>query len=241
VKSDKLEKLQFDGEDYILYAPDSLNHIAKEMIVAANKKRKEILDFFQIEEFRKIQINLFDDKDKFRNFILSLREDKERLPAYAVGTYDRGMINAYVDANIEKGTFLYNQKTKTISHEMFHIIYMEQVLENDLSNRVIWLDEGLAQYFSGQKDKIKFDDYFFKVLNETKEIPNMNSLRHGTSFYNESYNGYDLSYLCACYLFEVYDSRKVYEILSNYDLSIEIGSDVLDKMIIYYKNKYEER
>ena len=39
----------------------------------------------------------------------------------------------------------------TASHELFHILYKKYILEKNNIDRVVWLDEGMAQFFSGEK------------------------------------------------------------------------------------------
>ena len=57
---------------------------------------------FGVDNFRKIQINFFDDLGKFREFIYDLRGEKGSLPEYATGTFDQGMINMCLKPNIRK-------------------------------------------------------------------------------------------------------------------------------------------
>lgn len=73
-------------------------------------KLAEVYNFFNIDNYRKIQINLFDNLEKFREFVLSMREDKNSLPEYATGTYDLGMVNAYIHPNIVINSPLFIKK-----------------------------------------------------------------------------------------------------------------------------------
>ena len=56
-----MEKLQFENEQFILYSPDSLKYITDNMqnILAKSFKYYKIL--FDVDTFRKFQINYFDD------------------------------------------------------------------------------------------------------------------------------------------------------------------------------------
>ena len=238
-----LEKIQFNNDKIILYAPDSLKYITDEMIRKTLERMPEIYNFFGKSTFRKLQINLFDDLQKFRKFIICMRDgDENSLPEYAKGTFDQGMINAYVEPNIIKNSPLYISKIYNPSHELIHILYWELILKDNFSKRVIWLDEGLAQYLSGQKDEInendKFKDFFFKVVNKTKEYPSLNTIKHGSSFVNENYNGYELSYLCIKYLFDTKTIEEIRNIVYSYEESIKIGQTILEDTIEYYKGKF---
>jgi len=242
MKSKFLENLQFENDKIILYSPDSLNYITDEMINKTLEKIPEIYNFFGINSFRKIQINLFDDLEKYRQFVLSMRDNKNSLPKYATGTYDNGMVNAYIQSNIIINSALYKSKICNPAHEIVHILYYELILKDNYEKRVVWLDEGLAQYLSGQKDNDNenfLKDFYFKLLKNTKYWPVINDLNHGDAFMNDNYNAYDLSYLCVKYLFETQNIEKIQEIVFNPDKSIEIGNTILTETLEYYKNKFE--
>lgn len=243
MESKFLEKLQFENDKLVLYAPDSLNYITGEMINKTIEKLPDIYNFFGINNFRKLQINLFDDLEKFRNFVLSMRDDKNSLPEYAKGTYDNGMVNTYVHPRIVKGSELYKQKIFSPSHELVHILYWELILKDNYAKRIVWLDEGLAQYLSGQKDDLQdvdnFKTYYLETINSTKILPNLNIINHNQGFVTEDYNGYNLSYLCVKYLFDTKSIEEIRKIVYSYEESIKIGNTILEEMFDYYKNILE--
>lgn len=117
-----MEHLQIECEQYKLYSPDSLRYITDNMHSILLSKIEEYKRMFGLDNYRQIQINYFDNKDKFRNFIYDLRGEKESLPKYAIGTYDKGMINAFVDNNILIDSPLYKKKLYMANHELFHIM-----------------------------------------------------------------------------------------------------------------------
>ena len=106
------------------------------------------------------------------------------------------------------------------NHELFHIMYLEIILKNDISKRIIWYDEGMAQFMSLEKDylqdKKQFQEFYFKVKKETKEFSKLNAITHGTSFCNELYNGYDLSYLCIRYLKDTLNDNDFKALIHNF-------------------------
>lgn len=214
---------------------DSLEPLAKATIPLLNEKIKEFNDFFNISNDKQIIVNYFDNLEEFREFIYSLRGERESLPKYAKGTYDNEMVNAYIEpkSQLEK---LYNA-----SHELFHIFYMKYVLNNNYSKRVVWYDEGMAQFMSGEKDSltdIAFKDYYFEVKEKTKVIPKMNSLEHGDSFVNDDYNGYDLSYLSIRYLSELLSPKEFKSLMSDFSKINLLGNDIVQKMFSYFDEKY---
>ena len=159
------------------------------------------------------------------------------LPKYAKGTYDDGMVNAYIEPDTQL------KRLYTASHELFHILYMKYILKNDYSNRIVWYDEGMAQFISGEKDKYadeeKFKRFYLKVKGNTKIIPNLNNLKHGSSFCNDEYNGYDLSYLSVRYLNEILNSEDFKKLMSDFSTIKEYGNNLIYRMFDYYDLKFE--
>jgi hypothetical protein len=236
-----MEKLQLDSDKYVLYSPDSLNYITEPMFTILDDKVKEYKELFGVKSYRKITINYFDDKDKFREFIYNLRGEIESLPKYAIGTFDDGMINAYVPLNVKIGSIPYCHYIHMASHELFHLMYRELILENDSSKRITWYDEGMAQLVSGQMDYLSDDErfllYFEAVKSETKKIPIINEIKQGNSFRNEDYDGYPLSYLSVRYLQEILPEDEFKQLLGNFDLIKEYGKNIIKDMFDYYSNQ----
>lgn len=159
------------------------------------------------------------------------------LPKYAKGTYDDGMVNACIEPDTQL------KRLYTASHELFHILYMKYILKNDYSNRIVWYDEGMAQFISGEKDKYadeeKFKRFYLKVKENTKIIPNLNNLKHGNSFCNDEYNEYDLSYLSVRYLNEILNSEDFKKLMSDFSTIKEYGNNLIYRMFDYYDLKFE--
>ncbi len=233
-----MEKLQIDCKEYKLYSPDSLKYITDNMHCILINKIDEYKKLFDIDELNQIQINYFDDIDKFRNFIYDIRGNNNSLPDYAVGTYDKGMINAFIPNNIDINTPLYHKKLCLANHELFHILYKKYILKDDYSKRIVWYDEGMAEFMSGEKDYLNDEDefkkYYKSVKENTKIIPNLNELEHGKSFKNEYYNGYDLSYLCIRYLNEILSDEEFKSLIKDFNDIKEQGNDIISKMFLYF-------
>lgn len=181
-----MEKKQFENVQFVLYSPDSLRYVTDNMNAILINSVKFYKELFGVENFRKFQINYFDDIDKFRKYIYDLRGEEESLPKYAKGTFDNGMINSYISPNIDIKSGLYHKTLYMASHELFHIMYQELIWKKNNQERIVWFDEGMAQLFSGENDynlnQDNFNNWFYRVLERTKEIPNLNELRHGSSF-----------------------------------------------------------
>lgn len=223
---------------YILNAPQSLKYITDNMHDILNDKIEQYKKIFKIKQLNPIQINYFDNIGEFRNFIYKIRGEKESLPEYATGTYDNGMINAFIKPNIDINSNDYKIKLYLANHELFHILYMQYILKNDYQKRIVWYDEGMAQFLSGEMDELldieKFKKFYLKVKNNTLVIPNLNEIEHGTSFCNNNYNGYDLSYLCIRYLREIMTNEEFQDLMSNFSKIKEYGINIIENMFKYY-------
>ena len=103
-----MEKIQFENEQFILHSPDSLRYVTDHIENILVKSFDFYKKLFDIEKFRRFQINYFDDIEKFRNYIYELRGEKESLPTYAKGTFDNGMVNSYISPNIDSNSMLYH-------------------------------------------------------------------------------------------------------------------------------------
>lgn len=216
---------------------DSLEDLAEATVQLLNKKIIEYRLFFESSISEQIVVNYFDTVEGFREFIYEIRGERDSLPEYARGTYDYGMVNACVNPKFQL------KRLYTASHELFHILYMKYILNNDYSKRIVWYDEGMAQFMSGEKDSLNddclFKEFYLKVREETKVIPQMNSLEHGNSFVNEDYNGYDLSYLAIRYLSEVLSAEQFKDLMSDFSKISQLGDGIIQKIFSYYDEKLE--
>ncbi len=232
-----MNKVQKDTDSYIVYSPDSLKYITDKMYDVLDNSISFYKKLFDIEKFRKVQINYFDNIDDFRNFIYNLRGEDESLPSYAKGTFDKGMINAFIEVDI-KDEVLYNRKLCMASHELFHIMYQELILNEKNIDRVVWFDEGMAQLFSSEYDYFlsleNFDSWFKQLIRRTKKIPNLNEINHGMLFETDEYSLYDLSLLAVKYLYETLSFLEFKSLMSDSKKIREYGDFVLNEAIKYY-------
>ena len=236
-----MEKKQFENNNFVLYSPDTLNYITYDMEDILSESLESYKKLFDVDLFRKVQINYFDDLNKFREFVKEIRGE-EIIPEYVKGTFDKGMINAYIETNLLKDSPLYNRKKRNASHELFHIMYQELVWEKNNMNRITWFDEGMAEFFSGEFESAfssdsNYETFINNVISNTKVIPNLNDISHGTSFVNENYNGYRLSLLAVKYLYDKLGLDEFKKLLKDENKIIEYGNTVLKEIFNNYKNK----
>ncbi len=218
---------------------ESLEDLAQAALSLLDKKIIEYSIFFGVNIEEKINVNYFDTIEEFREFIYEIRGERDSLPEYAKGTYDNGMVNAFANPKFQL------KRLYTASHELFHILYMKYILNNDYSKRIVWYDEGMAQFMSGEKGSLNddsvFKNFYMKVKEGTKVIPQMNTLEHGNSFDNEDYNGYDLSYLSIKYISEVLSAEQFKDLMSDFEKISQLGNNIINNMFSYYDEKLENK
>lgn len=115
----------------------------------SNSSFKFYKKLFGVDSFWKIQINFFDNIDKFREFIYGLRGERESLPEYAKGTFDQGMINMYLNPNMKEDNPNFNYYRHCTSHELFHIMYQELgwgKLEFEKFRELMYNEDGITKY-----------------------------------------------------------------------------------------------
>lgn len=218
---------------------ESLEDLAQATLSLLDKKIIEYNIFFGVNIEEKINVNYFDTIEEFRKFIYEIRGERDSLPEYAKGTYDNRMVNACVNPKFQL------KRLYTASHELFHILYMKYILNNDYSKRIVWYDEGMAQFMSGEKGSLNddsvFKNFYMKVKEATKVIPQMNTLEHGNSFVNEDYNCYDLSYLSIKYISEVLSTEQFKDLMSDFEKISQLGNNIINNMFSYYDEKLENK
>ena len=230
-------KKQFDNDKFVLYSPESLNYITKDMDLILDDSINLYKRLFDVESFRKIQINYFDNLNDFKEFIYALRGESESLPSYAKGTFDNGMINAFIRDDIDINSNMFIKKKYNVSHELFHIMYQELVWGNSYK-RIVWFDEGMAQFFSGEYSYLNekdFKEWFRELISNTKKIPSLNNLNHKTGFETDEYSGYKLSFLAVKYLFERLGFEEFKSLIKDEKRILNYGESVLEEAIDYYK------
>ena len=134
------------------------------------------------------------------------------------------------------------------AHEAFHMYYRKYIYKND---RIVWFDEGLAQFLSGENDNWLFDEEKFKdVFTKYNElyipINNLNERIQGNDnvpddliFQRQNvFEGYKMSLLIIKYLIDKNGINYIFDILKDNEEIRKIGNNIIDEMIDYYKNKF---
>lgn len=226
-----------ENENFVIYSSDTLSELANDTLIELSNNRQRILSFFGLSDYRKVEVNLYDNQDDFIKFLKNVRPLEWLIPDYCQGTFDDYMINHSIDLNELNSK--YSSYLKSSLHEFIHIIYNDAVADE----RIIWLDEGLAMNLSGEHnfydDDEKFKNFFQTSILSIKIFPSMNDLIHGKIFVNDDYNGYNLSYFVVRYMLE---SMSYEDILSTIKESKKVkllGQNILNDAIQYYSKKFE--
>ena len=196
------------------------------------KKEKHILDFFEISTFRKVRINLFDSKESYINFSSQF----SKISPYSLGNCFGGMINYVCISKELEDFYRAGFLIASVAHELVHLIYHEKVSKF----HCIWLEEGLAQYLSGQKSFLEADNQkYLKWLEKeifSKEIPPIDFLKHHGGKYGQfcdcdtnKYNGYDISYALVRFIIESYNHSDIINIIKNKEMIQEIEKNIIEK------------
>ena len=242
----------FDDQDACINISESLMD-QKELIIS---KLKERLDFykkiFNQEELDKLTYIMFDDLETYRNTMLS--KYNHECPEYSRGMFSTKAKASFVciTPEIRQDKFKFYKMLLSNAHEAFHYYYKKYIYQQP-ENRVVWFDEGLAQYFSGEHEFLVDEElkkYFDKWNNEYKPINNLNERIQGRSdvpdeliFKREGvFNGYNTSYLIVRYLVETKGEEYIIDLMKDRDRIIELGnSNIIDEMKEYYLKKFESK
>lgn len=222
-----------ENDDFIIYGNSDLEIVKKDIIHCLSEKKEFLLSFFGLKSFKRIPINLFHNHKTYIEFTKQFYE-----PApYSKGNFTNGMINYSYNLNA------ISELKSTLIHELVHLFY--QSIWEEKYDRILWLDEGLAQYLSGEKSLLENNNERFKawyldrIIRYDKIIPPMDFLKeHGGSYgqfvdnNSNKYNGYDLSYLMVRYVIE-HDS-DIIALLNDVQKIKALESHLMEDCINYY-------
>ena len=215
--------LSIKAKNLTVYCSKSLQEFSKEFVDYYSKSIDGIKNNLGVNDDIKLVVFLTDNI-KYANFVYGYSDFS--------GFFNDNGAFAYVNLNGKQDKCLMIRK---VIHELVHHIYLYYVY-GEKNERITWADEGIAQLFSGQNEKLNdanlYNDFLSQNLSCVKNF-NLNQLNHDDkSFLND--NGYNLSYIAVRYLYETNSLDKFINIISNHDILIEIGSSVLKDACSYY-------
>ena len=209
--------LKIKNNNLTIFCSNGLESFSNEFINYFNENIGKIKEELSIDQDTKIVVALTDDE------------------AQAGFVYGKSSFSGFFN---DTGAFAYinlnGNKTKEymfkgLIHELVHHLYKYYVYGKD-NERITWVDEGLAQFFSGQKNDLKdeeaYNSFLEKNLGYSDNIV-LNKLNHNDrSFGNR--NGYNLSYIAIRYLYETYNHEEFINIIKSKEKLLEIGNTILE-------------
>ena len=207
---------------------------------------------FNVEKLEKICFEMYDvatEKDAWKDRYVSFYSKNP--PEYSAGFFepDYNLSCTCMHANAAYGTSWWNSAVYTNAHEAFHLYYRKYIYGLD---RIVWFDEGMAEYLSGENDywlndEEKFKEKFIYFLEHYIPIDNLNERIQGNDEVSDKeifqrkdvFNGYLASVLIIKYLSEFYGIDYLFNLMKDNQKIREVGSNVLPEMIDYFKRKFK--
>lgn len=179
---------------------------ADELLRKLNVKSKGIRRFFRVQSHPRMTVRLFKTKEELDQYV-EYRYGEKPEP-YSHGGFQDNEI--FIEASLDTLKHRMFAVVNAITHEYVHMVY--QLIYENKFPRVLWVDEGLAQYLSGEKNLLdinfdRFKSFFLRnIVAKNKDIPKIDYLKeHGTGrgkFCYPRYDGYAISYMLIRYIFD---------------------------------------
>lgn len=204
---------------------------------------------FNVEKLEKITFVIYDNIEDYRDYYRKINNQEP--PEYSKGAFNEKLNISYSTKNSNPvyNTPMWYHTLSINAHEAFHIYYRKYVYKND---RIVWFDEGLAQFFSGENDEWLFDDEkfknaFIKYIESYIPINNLNERIQGNSSVSDEiifqrqnvFEGYKTSLFIIKYLFEKNGINYILEVIKDNEKIRNIGNSIIDEMVAFYKDKYD--
>lgn len=216
--------------NFLYYNPQHLDYV-QHVDLVLERRKKEILDFFNETKEIKFNVYLYDTIEELREK-LTERGFKD-IPSYmsACMKDEDNSINLFIPKENPSQTEWNREEYDTaIFHESVHFVQF-----NIFGQQPEWLTEGVAKVldkeYEGQEKQL------IEEVNGYK-IPKIEELS-GKTFCTDFYNGEKLSYLMIKYLLETIGREKFLKVISKKELLEEVSKELLPKSIEYFNKKYD--
>ena len=202
------------------------------------KQRQKILNYFDLENYSKIRINLFDNIENLNQFSSKYIS----ISPYHKGDCCGNMVNYFCDDTFIDDYSKAGYIIASLAHEFVHMVYHDTLK----GIKCVWLEEGLATYLSEQKgflerDFERYKAFLKKIINE-KEIPKLDFLNKRGGKYGEfvdcetnKYNGYDFAYGLVRYLNESKGKKYINDMIFQPKNLIDEEKTIIQDFIKYAK------
>lgn len=219
-------EVEKESKNIKIYCSKELEEFADTYLEYCKKDIVRVKDFFGLTQEIPLTIALLDNPNN-GNFVYGKSDFS--------GFFNDTGAYAYIN--------LYGKKSrdyffKGLMHELVHHIYKYYIYGSNKS-RITWVDEGLAQFVSNQKEELKdekkYNTFLKEYLKEDKII-NLNQLNHNDHSFGNNY-GYPLSYIAIRYLYETNSHNDFIKLIKDEKTLTTIGETILRDAYTYYDNK----
>lgn len=210
--------LSIKNNNLIIFCSHNLESFSSEFVNYFNKNIEIIKEELSIVQETKLIVALTDDEEK-AGFVYGNS-------SFSGFFNDTGAF-AYINLN---GNKTKEYMFKGLMHELIHHLYKYYVYGKD-KERITWVDEGIAQFLSGQKDDLKDEEKYNLFLEKNlKSNPiDLNGLNHNDRSFGNN-NGYNLSYLAIRYLYETHNHEEFINIIKSKEKLLELGSVIIGQI-----------
>lgn len=211
--------LKIKNNDLTIFCSAGLENFSNEFVNYFNENIGKIKEELSVDQDTKIIVALTDDEAQ-AGFVYGKS-------SFSGFFNDTGAF-AYINLNGDKTK---EYMFKGLIHELVHHLYKYYVYGKD-NERITWVDEGIAQFFSGQKNDLKDDKTYNSFLEANLEYSDnidLNKLNHSDRSFGKR-NGYNLSYIAIRYLYETYNHEEFINIIKSKEKLLEIGNIILEQI-----------
>lgn len=215
--------LNIEYGDLTIYCSKELENFSNDFIDYYNKHINIIKTNLGIKKNIKLIVALTDDVSQ-AYFVYGVSDFS--------GFFNDDGVFAYINLNGKKNK---DYMFKGLMHELTHHLYKYYVYGKE-KERITWVDEGIAQFISGQRQELKDITLYNTFLQQNLiniEHLNLNELNHNDKSFRD-YNGYNLSYIAIRYLYETKKLEEFINIINNQETLLKIGESILHDVCNYY-------
>lgn len=225
------------NEYYEILIPEYLEEFGFQVLEYSTKKLKEYQEFFKNETYgEKIKGAFFTNRNDFIVRIKRLDKDAKP-PSWSKGCFYGGESQILLDIN----NLTYSNFC-ILAHESFHLLFKKNIYEKNKWNRIIWLDEALANNFDGETEEKINSGEFEKIIryySNKKDLPKMKDLEFKKgNIKTNGYDGYDLFKIVGRYLIETNTKDELLNYINTKEKIKQDGYTILDVALKYFKEKY---
>ena len=210
--------ISIKNNDLTVFCSKNLEEFSNEFISYYNQNIEYIKKELSIDKTVKLIVALTDDEKK-----AGLVYGKSSFSGFFTNT---GCF-AYINLN---GNKTKDYMFKGLMYELTHHLYKYYVYGQD-KERITWVDEGLAQFLSKQKDDLEDESVFKTFIDENFKLIdniNLNELNHDDRSFGNN-NGYNLSYIAIRYLYENNSHQEFVNMIKNREKLLKYGDLFLKK------------